>query len=383
MSPSSRARLMRLFPAAFALAGMVLVFVFISFGFGQAPLDTLFRVFESTWGTPYGIGQVLFKASPLILTGLAFHVALRAGLFNIGAEGQLALASLAGAVVAAKLPAGTPAAVAIFAALSVAMLAGVAAAAVPTVLRARLGVHEIISFILVNRIADVLVPWLLVAVIGAAALRTADIVPGAALPRLDIAAPSLRGSAASAAFPIAVAAAFGVHELLRRTRAGREMRWVGLNPDACRAEGIDVYRRLIQAGLISGALAASAMLSTVLGHKGYFELGMGAGAGLTGVAVALLGCGTPLGIVLAAVLFGTLEQAGLAINALVPKDAMTVLQAVVILLVATANGALKSKVSGAPDEPPSKGAPISQAGPPKSAAEPSAEDGEAAPEAKA
>jgi simple sugar transport system permease protein len=385
VSPAARAALIRLYPAALALAGIVLVLNVIAFGFGQSPIDTLRRAFEGTWGTPYGVGQVLFKASPLILTGLAFHVAFRAGLFNIGAEGQLALASLTGAVVAAKLPAGTPAPIALFAALSAAMLAGLLAAAVPTLLRARLGVHEIISFIMMNRIAEILVPWFLVAVLGAAALRTADVAPGAALPRLDVVFPSLRGSAASAAFPIAVAAAFGVHELLRRTRAGREMRWVGLNPDACRAEGIDVRRRLVQAGLLSGALAAAAMLSTVLGYKGYFELGLGAGAGWTGIAVALLGRGSPLGIVLAAILFGTLEQAGLAINAVVPKDAMIVLQAVVILLVATANAAVKPKASAAPQEPsspsPSKNAAARASQAPAEPAPPG--EAEAAPETEA
>jgi len=386
VSPKARALVIRFFPAILALAGITLVLNLIAFGFGQAPVDTLLRAFEGTWGTPYGVGQVLFKASPLILTGLAFHVAFRAGLFNIGAEGQLALASLTGAIVAAKLPAGTPAPVALLAALAAAVLAGVAAASVPTLLRARLGVHEIISFIMMNRIADVLVPWVLVAVLGAAALRTADVVPGAALPRLGAVFPSLRGSAASAAFPIAVALAFGVHELLRRTRAGREMKWVGFNPDACRAEGIDVRRRLIQAGLLSGALAATAMLATVLGYKGYFELGLGAGAGWTGIAVALLGRGRPLGIVLAAILFGTLEQAGLAINAVVPKDAMSVLQAVAILLVAIANGAVRPRPPAAASEPsgPPAGAPpptSSEAPPEAPAASP--EEGEAAPEAKA
>jgi simple sugar transport system permease protein len=379
VSPNARAALVRFFPAALALAGILFVLNLISFGFGQAPADTLRRAFEGTWGTPYGVGQVLFKASPLILTGLAFHVAFRAGLFNIGAEGQLALASLMGAVVATKLPAGTPAPVALVLALSAAVLAGALAASVPTLLRARLGVHEVISFIMVNRIVEILVPWVLVAVLGAVALRTADVVPGAALPRLDRLFPSLRGSAASAAFPLAVAVAFGVHELLRRTRAGREMRWVGLNPDACRAEGIDVRRRVLQAGLFSGALAATAMLATVLGYKGYFELGLGAGAGFSGIAVALLGRGRPLGIVLAAILFGTLEQAGLAINAVVPKDAMSVLQAVAILLVAIANGAIRPQAS-AGNAPPPGAAPAS---PPAPAISGEAADGEAAPEAKA
>ena len=117
------------------------------------------------------------------------------------------------------------------------------------------------------------------------------------------------------------------------------MRWIGINAAACRAEGIDVPRRLVQAMLLSGAVAGAVMMGTVLGYKGYYELGLGAGAGFTGIAVALLGRGHPLGIVLAAVLFGTLQQAGLAVNARVPKEAMDVLAAAVILLVAVANRA--------------------------------------------
>jgi simple sugar transport system permease protein len=314
---------------------------------------------------------VLLKASSLILTGVAFDVALRAGLFSIGAEGQLALGSLAGTLVAASLPAGTPAPIALVAALAAAMIAGAAAAVIPALLRARRGVHEIISFFLMNRIVDVLVPWALVAVLGATALRTADVVTGAAVPRLAALLPALTGSiasAASAAFLIAIAAAFGAYTLLERTRVGREMRWVGKNPEACRAEGIDVRLRLLQAALLSGAIAAAAMIAAAPSGKGYDELGLG--AGWTGIAVALLGRGRPLGIVLAAILFGTLEQAGLALHAVVPRDSMIVIQAVVILLVAIANSAsfagARSRQGAEPIPPP--GAPADRASRPEAKA---------------
>jgi general nucleoside transport system permease protein len=332
-------RLRDLLPAALALAGVVTLLNLISFAFGEAPLLTLYRAAVGTWGTSYGVGQVLFKATPLILTGLAFDVGMRAGLFNIGGEGQLAMASLAGTCAAAALPAGTPTVVALPLALLVAAVAGAGVALVPALMRARLGVHEIISTIMLNRIVDVLVPFALVSLVGATALRTADIAPGAAIPKLERLFPSLGGSAASAAFPAAVVLAFALHAALRRTRAGREMRWVGLNPAACLAEGIAVPRRIVQAMLLSGALAGLVMGATVLGYKGYFELGLGSGAGFAGIAVALLGRGNPLGMVLAAVLFGTLEQAGLSINAHVPKEAMNVLEACVILFVAVANAA--------------------------------------------
>jgi general nucleoside transport system permease protein len=346
-----------LLPAALALAGVVLLLNLVSFAFGAAPLATLRAAAVGTWGTPYGVGQVLFKATPLVLTGLAFEVGFRAGLFNIGAEGQLALGSLAAGWVGACLPPGTPWGVAVPVCLGAAMATGALVALVPALMRARLGVHEIITTIMMNRIVDGLVPFALVALLGATSLRTADLVPGAGLPKLDRVAPALAGSAASAAFPIAVAAAFAVDAWLRRTRAGREMRWTGRNAEACRAEGIDVPRRLVQSLLLSGALAGAAASATVLGYKGYFELGLGAGAGFTGIAVALLGRGNPIGIVLAAILFGTLQQAGLAINAHVPKEAMDVLTAAAIVLVAIANRAALAPSRAAPAPDPAATAP--------------------------
>ena len=115
-------------PIVLAIAGGVLLFDLMAFGFGQAPASALRMAFDGTWGTAYGIGQVLFKATPLLFTGLAFEVALRAGLFNIGAEGQLALASLVGAVVASKLPPSLPAVVALPIVLCVAAATGAAEA---------------------------------------------------------------------------------------------------------------------------------------------------------------------------------------------------------------------------------------------------------------
>jgi general nucleoside transport system permease protein len=343
-------------PVLATLAGMIVVLNLLSFAFGVAPLATLRLAAAGSWGTPYGVGQVLFKATPLIFTGLSFEVALRAGLFNIGAEGQLALAALAAGVVGAKLPAGTPWPVALVIEIAVAAATGALVALAPAVMRARLGVHEIISTIMMNRIVDGVMPFALVTLLGAASLRTADIPKGAQLPKLDRFVSALDGSAASLAFPLAVALAFGVGAWLEKSRVGREIGWIGKNAEACRAEGIPVARRLVQAMLLSGALAGLVMSATVLGYKGYEELGLGVGAGFAGIAVALLGRGTPLGIVLAAILFGTLEQAGLAINAVVPKEAMSVLEACVILMMAAANQAsireaLRSRVGRAEVKP--------------------------------
>ncbi len=337
-----------------AVLGLWITFNVLAFVFGQAPLATLGRAFDGTWGTPYGIGQVLFKASPLIFTGFAFHLAERTRLFNIGAEGQLAAASLFGAAFAAALPPTMPAALALLLTLLVAAVTGALVALPPALMRAHLGVHEVISGIMMNRIVEVLLPLLLATVLGNAAMRTLDIPKGATLLRLDQIFPSLKGSAASLAFPIAVFSMIAFHFWLRKSRLGREMGYVGQNAEACAAEGIPVKNRLVLAMLLSGAFAGLGMSATVLGYKGYFEIGLGSGAGFAGISVVLLGRGNPIGIVIAAVFFGTLQQAGLAINARVPKEAMAVLEAIAILFVSAAGNAAKRKNGGPARESESK-----------------------------
>lgn len=322
----------------FAAAGALFVFDVVAFAFGEAPLAMLAQAFAGTWGTAYGTGQVLFKATPLLLTGLAFHVALRAGLFNIGAEGQLSLAALAAGWVGTLLG-DLHAVLALPIVLATAMAVGGGYAAIAGVMRARLGVHEIISTIMLNRCADVILPWILVAGLGAVALRTGDVAPGARLPGIERFVDAFSGSAVSVAFPIAVVVTFACYRWLERSRRGREMGWVGLGPSACESQGIDVARRRVEAMVLSGALAGLVAMGTVLGYKGYYELGLGAGAGFSGIAVAMVGRKGPVQLVVAALVFGTLAQAGLAINARVPKEAMGVIEAVVILLVAAAAGA--------------------------------------------
>jgi simple sugar transport system permease protein len=335
----------------FAFAGALLVFNLLAFLFGKSPSTMLGAAFMGTWGTAYGVGQVMFKATPLLLTGLAFHVALRNGLFNIGTEGQLAMASLAGTWLATALPSpvltGLPGVLLLPVVLAFAALVGAGYSAIAGVMRAKLDVHEIISGIMLNRCADVLIPWVLAMGLGVSGVRTADVAEGARLPSLDRWIGSLAGSAVSVAFPLAVLLTFAIYRWLERSRVGREMAWAGLNPDACDTQGIPVARRRVEAMLLSGALAGLVIAPSVLGYKGYFELGLGAGAGFSGIAVAMVGRGGPVQLILAALVFGTLAQAGLAINASVPKEAMGVLEAVVIILVSAAAFADRRK-RGAP-----------------------------------
>ncbi len=324
----------RALPTLVALLGTYVLFCLVVFVYGESPRSLVGELLAGTWGTGYGIGQVLFKATPLLFAGVAVDLALRAGLFNVGAEGQIAVASLAVAVVGARLPSGCPRSLAMLATIPIAAGAGALWALPPALLRARRGVHEVLTTVVQNRLADALLSLLLATGLSlAGTTRTKDIVENAKLPRLEAISRSFTGSSASVSIVIAVMLAVMVAWAFERTRL-RELWLVGSNPEACAAAKIPVARRTAQALVLSGAVAGLASTATVLGYKGYFELGLGAGAGFGGLAVAMLGRRSPLGLVAAALFFGTLEQGGLVVNAHVPREIMTVLEGLAIVLVA-------------------------------------------------
>ena len=331
MTPHGRDRATAV--AAGLLATYVL-FCLVVFAYGEAPRGVVAELFAGTWGSAYGVGQVIFKATPLLFAGVAVDLALRAKLFNIGAEGQIAVASLALGVVGARLPVGIPRVVAWPLLVAVAMIAGGVWAIPSAYLKARRGVHEVLTTVLMNRVADTLLSLSLASGLAlAGTTRTPEIVAAAKLPRLDVVTSRLAGSSANVSIVIAVVVAFVVAWAFRRTRA-RELWLVGENPIATAAAKIPVARRIGQAMVLSGAVAGLASTATVLGYKGYFELGLGAGAGFGGLAVAMLGRGSAWGLVLAALFFGTLEQGGLAVNAHVPREVMSVLEGAAIVVVA-------------------------------------------------
>ena len=298
---------------------------------GENPLSVYALMLRETLGTGYGIGQTLFKATPLIFCGLAVAVGFRAGLFNIGAEGQLTVAAFAAALAGAEFV-DLPRPLLLPFTLLVAMSAGAAWGAVPGVLKARFGSHEVINTIMLNFIAFALVSYLGRGVFQPATVRTAEIGAGATLARLDLWWPALRGSPANLSLALALLAAIAVGVLLFRTRLGFELRALGMNAPAARYGGVPVGATQVRAMAISGALAGLAGMNFVLGYKHFFELGFSAGVGFMGIAVALLGRNHPAGVILAALFFGALSHGGLEISQRVPKELVDVLQAIVILL---------------------------------------------------
>jgi len=298
---------------------------------GQSPAAVYRLLLEGTWGNAYGFGQVLYKATALTFTGLAVALALRAGLFNIGAEGQLAAGGFAAAMLGLALPAATPALLAIPLCVAAAAAGGGLVGAVPGALKARFGAHEVIVTIMLNFIVLALLNYLVATHLAMPeTLHTAEMRAGA-VPRLD--GPFI-GSAANWTLLLALGAAALVWWYLYRTRRGYELRAVGLQPDAAEYAGVKVGSVWMRAMTMSGALAGLGGINYVLGYKHYYEDGFAGGAGFLGIAVALVGRNDPVGVVLAALFFATLSQGGLAINAVVPKQMVEVLQGVVILAVA-------------------------------------------------
>jgi ABC-type uncharacterized transport system permease subunit len=312
-----------------AIVGDVLILTF-----GQSPGAVYRLLLEGTWGNAYGFGQVLYKATTLTFTGLSVALGLRAGLFNIGAEGQLAAGGFAAAIAGLLLPAGTPVLLAAPFCLIAAALGGGVVGAVPGALKARFGASEVIVTIMLNFIVLAFLNWIVATKLHVGeSLHTPPINAGT-LPRLSDVAQAFHGSAANATIILAIATAVAVGWFLFRTRAGYDLRATGLQPDAAEYGGISVPREHFRALTLAGALAGLGGVNYVLGYKQYYEEGFAAGSGFLGIAVALVGRNHPAGVPLAALLFATISQGGLAVNAIVPKQMVEVLTAVVIIAVA-------------------------------------------------
>jgi simple sugar transport system permease protein len=324
----------KLLPTLIALVIAAIIGDILILSFGQSPGAVYRLLLDGTWGNAYGFGQVLYKATTLVFTGLAVTLGLRAGLFNIGAEGQLAFGGFAAAMAGLWLPAGTPALLAVPLCIAAAALGGGLVGAVPGALKARFGASEVIVTIMLNFIVLAFLNWIVATKLHVGELLHTPTMNAGGVPRVADVIPAFHGSAANSIIILALATALFTGWYLFRTRAGYELRAVGLQPPAAEYGGVKVGRVWFRALVLSGALAGLGGTNYVLGYKQYYEEGFAAGAGFLGIAVALVGRNHPLGVLFAAMLFATLSQGGLAVNAVVPKQMVEVLTAVVIIAVA-------------------------------------------------
>lgn len=279
------------------------------------------------------ISESLLAATPLIFTGLAVALGFRAGLFNIGAEGQLYLGAIFATWVGFAIT-GLPFFIHLPLAIAAGFLGGALWGFIPGILKARTGAHEVIVTIMLNYVAYRLLEWLLRQPFYQRPGRDDPISP--VIEPTAIIPPIIDGLRLHWGFVLALVAAGFVSWLLFRSTLGFEFRAVGLNPSAARYAGMSISRTLILVMAISGGLAGLAGATEILGVNKALTPGFSPMYGFDGIAVALLGGSSPLGVVLSAILFGMLRAGATPMQSAtgIPIDLIVVIQALVIMFVA-------------------------------------------------
>jgi ABC-type uncharacterized transport system permease subunit len=344
---SMRARLALLQIAAplLAIGFGAVVAAGVILAIGKNPLEVYGIMVRFSLTRADSVAAILLKATPLIFAGLAVALSFRANLFNIGVEGQYYVGAFAAAWVGFSVK-GVPAVVHLPLAVAAGMLAGMLWALPPILLRLRRGAHEVITTIMTNYIAGALVLYLLADVFrdplqfGTPRVRTPQFPDSARAPLLG---PLLRPlgfdvpghSALNWFLVVGVILCLVAAFLLARTRFGYEVRAVAANPDAAQNAGIRLDRTQLLMFLASGAVAGLIGLSDILGFFGYFDIDFPKGLGFLGISIALLARNHPVGIIPAALLFGFLDRGaqGVQVFSGVPREVITILQAVIILAI--------------------------------------------------
>jgi ABC-type uncharacterized transport system permease subunit len=313
--------------------------------YGESPLFVYSTVWNFSTARPQDFAKVLENATPLIFSGLAVAVAFKAGLFNIGVEGQYFVAMITATAAAISLD-FLPGPVHLVAVIVAAMAGSTAWAAVPAVLKVKTGAHEVVTTIMMNGIAISLLAWALngplrTSQTGFLDLRSDRFPESALVPRLadTFGLEEIPSTVyLSWLFPLAILACVLVWFLLYRTRLGYEVRAVGLSPGSAESGGVSIGATQIKVFLISGALAGFVGLNQLLVDAGFQGVNYETLLGFTGIAVAFLGRNHPAGIVLAAVLFGIMARGedGLALSDRLPREIVIILQGLLILSVVIA-----------------------------------------------
>ena len=320
---------------AFVVAGLVVAII------GENPIEALRWMIYGAFGYGEALGYTLYYTTNFIFTGLAVAVAFQARLFNIGGEGQAYIGGLGVGLACLLFDSWLPAPLLIPLAIVAGAAFGAAWAFIPGYLQATRGSHIVITTIMFNFIASALMVYLLVNVL---------IQPGSMSPESRYFAESVglwkmqeilsffgissARSPLNLSFVLALLCALGVYLLIWRTTLGYEIRTFGHSPDAARYAGISQQRITVICLCISGGLAGMLGVNEILGVNQRLLLDFTAGAGFTGIAVALMGRNHPFGILLAALLFGALTQGGADLAFEMPKinrDIVVVLQGLIIL----------------------------------------------------
>lgn len=318
---------------AVILGGIIIVSV------GGNPILAYYGLIQGSFGSAKALSETAVWATPFIFAGLAVALAFKGGLFNIGAEGQLALGATFSALIGYALPewlgVDIPFIIHLPLTIILGMTAGAIWAGIVGFLKAYTGGHEVINTIMMNYIALNTISYLLNGPMK-------DRNPNNVIARTPLIADSARmpeifdGFRIHWGFILALLVAFLVWWILNKTTLGFEIRTVGANPDAAKYAGMNVKKIVIITMALSGALAGMAGSLEVTGLNFRHELGFSIGYGFDAIAIALLGKSHPMGVVLAAILFAAMRNGATRMQFLtqLPVDLISMLQALILLFVA-------------------------------------------------
>lgn len=319
------------------LVSALLVAALVIHLLGESPTESLKILIDSAVINPEGLSYTLFYASTFIFTGLSVSIAMKAGLFNIGSEGQLYLGGLGLTVVMLAFDQSLPALLLIPAGMLGAAVFGAAWAFIPGYLQAKRGSHIVVTTIMFNFIAASLMNFIIVKYLIPEGQQNpaSRVFSGAAeMPRLAEWFPVLGDTPLNISFLIAILALVIYGVVVWRSAWGYKLRATGLNHHAAHYAGVSISGMIIIAMLISGALAGLGAVNSIMGSTHYLSLNFPAGAGFVGIAIALMGRQHPVGIFLSAVLFGALIQGGFDLSLEkpnIPQETFIFIQGLIIL----------------------------------------------------
>jgi simple sugar transport system permease protein len=332
---------------AFVVSGLVVVVL------GENPLEAVRLLVYGAFGYGEAAGYTLYYATNFIFTGLAVAVAFHTGLFNIGGEGQAYLGGLGLSLVAIHLG-WLPGILAVPLAVLAAAAFGAVWGFIPGWLQARRGSHVVITTIMLNFVAAAVMTYLLVNVLikpGQSSPESVTFPESAWMPSLgpalELVGIDLGYAPVNLALPLALSCCLAVWLFVWRSRLGYELRVVGQSEPAAVYGGISPASRIMLAMTISGALAGLMATNEILGAQHRLLLGFTGGYGFVGIAVALMGRNHPVGIVLAAILFGALYQGGTELSFDMPainRDLVVVIQGLVILFAGALENMLRPQL---------------------------------------
>jgi simple sugar transport system permease protein len=317
----------------FAIAVSLLIGALFILPTKISPIEAYIILFQGAFGSWDGIANSLAKATPLLLTGIASSYAFRAGVFNIGLEGQLYLGGIAAALAGVYLPASLPPSVAISLCIISAMAVGMIWAFIPAILNIKLGVGIFITYIMFNSIAQLFTNYL-------ATYPFKGELPMGATYRINANAmlPKLAGQIndLNLGFVIAVVLSILLYILLFKTKFGYESRATGLSKTFSDYIGIEATSKTIIIVLISGAIAGLAGAEQVLGVNARYINDFSPGFGYTGIVVALLARSNPIGCIASAIFFGALSYGAMQMEMMtgISRDLAYTLQAVMTVCIA-------------------------------------------------